>query len=156
MVWLQLAELPQASVAFHVLVILYVPGQLPGMNTSTKVNTGFGSQASVTVGGVNTAWYGHSLITNITKGQLITGGVISRTTMVWLQLAEFPQASLAVHVLVILYVPGQRPGVVTSTNVTAGFGSQASVTTGGGNTGWAGQLIGDTTGAQVIVGGVIS
>ena len=49
--------------------------------------------------------------------QVMTGGVISRTTMVLLQVAVFPQSSVAVHVLVTLYVTGQVPGVVASTKV---------------------------------------
>ena len=35
-------------------------------------------------------------------GQLITGGVISVTVMIWLQLAELWQASEAIHVRVII------------------------------------------------------
>ncbi len=33
-------------------------------------------------------------------GQVITGGVVSTTVIVWLQLVEFPHASIAVHVRV--------------------------------------------------------
>ena len=35
-------------------------------------------------------------------GQLITGGVISLTVIVWLQLAELPQASVAFHLRVMV------------------------------------------------------
>ena len=45
---------------------------------------------------------------------------------------------------------------MTSANVTVTLASQASVAVGGINTGVAGQLIGVTCVAQVIVGGVIS
>ena len=34
---LQVAELPQSSVAVHVLATLYVPAQVPGVVTSEKV-----------------------------------------------------------------------------------------------------------------------
>jgi hypothetical protein len=53
-------------------------------------------------------------------------------------------------------VPGHVPGVVTSEKVTVTLGSHASVAVGGVNTGVAGQLIGVTWLAQVMVGGVIS
>ena len=35
-------------------------------------------------------------------GQIITGGVISLTVIVWMQLAELPQASVAFHVRVMV------------------------------------------------------
>ena len=62
--------------------------------------------------------------------------------MVALQMAEFPQSSVAVQVLVVLYVFGHDPGVLTSENVIATLGSQVSDAVGGVNTGVAGQLIG--------------
>ena len=51
---LQVAVLPQSSVAVHVLVTLKVPGQDPVVTTSEKVIATDGSQVSVAVGGVNT------------------------------------------------------------------------------------------------------
>ena len=48
----------------------------------------------------------------------MVGGVISCTTIELLQVAVFPQSSVAVHVLVAVYVPGQDPGVDESVNVT--------------------------------------
>ena len=59
-----------------------------------------------------------------------------------LQVALFPQSSVAVHVRVVLYVPTHDPGVVTSANVIVTLTSHASVAVGGMNTGKAGQLIG--------------
>jgi len=44
--------LPHASVAVHVLVILYEPGHDPGIVTSAKVNVGV-EQLSVAVGVVH-------------------------------------------------------------------------------------------------------
>jgi hypothetical protein len=76
--------------------------------------------------------------------------------MVRLQVAVFPQSSVAVHVLATLYVFGHVPGVVTSEKVTVTLGSQESVAVGGKNTGVAGQLIGVVCVTHVIVGGVIS
>ena len=74
--------------------------------------------------------------------QVMVGGVISCTTIVRLQVALLPQSSVAVHVLVLLYVPIQDPWVVISEKVTSTLISQASVAIGGLNSGTAGQLIG--------------
>ena len=60
-----------------------------------------------------------------------------------LQVAEFPQSSVAVHVRVTLYVPAHEPGVVASTKVMVTVASQASVAVGSINTGSAGQSTGD-------------
>ena len=46
--------------------------------------------------------------------------------------------------------------MVTSTDVTTGAASQASLTVGAGHTGAAGQLIGETTAAQLMLGAVMS
>ena len=129
--------------------------QVPGVETSEKVIATVRSQASVAVGGVNTGVAGQA-IGDVCATHVIVGGVISCTTMVPLQVAVLPQSSVAVHVLLTLYVPVQVPGVVKSENVMVTLGSQASVAVGGVNTGVAGQLIGVVWVAQVIVGGVIS
>ena len=42
----------------------------------------------------------HSMVT--LPGQVITGGVISLTVIVWLQLAELPQASVAFQMRVMV------------------------------------------------------
>ena len=72
----------------------------------------------------------------------MVGGVISCTTIELLQVAVFPQSSVAVHVLVAVYVPGQEPGVDESVNVIVTVWSHASVAVGTTHTGVAGQLIG--------------
>ena len=82
--------------------------------------------------------------------------MISCTTIELLQVAVFPQSSVAVHVLVAVYVPAHEPGVEESVNVTLTVWSHASVAVGATHTGAAGQLIGVTCVAQVIVGAVIS
>jgi len=48
----------------------------------------------------------------------MVGGVISCTTIELLQVAVLPQSSVAVHVLVAVYVPAHNPGVDESANVT--------------------------------------
>jgi len=58
---LQVAELPQSSVAVQVRVVLYVPAHEPGVVASTKVIVTVASQASVAVGGTNTGIAGQSI-----------------------------------------------------------------------------------------------
>jgi hypothetical protein len=149
------AELPQASVAVHVRVTQYSCGQAPGVITSLKVKAGLGSHASLTVGAGKTGVAGQAM-GETGAGQVMPGTVVSSTHTVWLQLAGLPQASVAVHVRVTQYSCGQAPGVVTSLKVTAGLGSHASLTVGGGNIGKAGQAMGETGAGQVMLGGLLS
>src|SRR6478735_4243099 len=126
MVALQVAVFPQSSVAVQVLVTLKLPGHEPGVVTSEKVMVTLGSHESVAVGGVNTGVAGQ-LIGVVCATQEIVGGVTSCTTIVRLQVAVFPQSSVAVQVLATLYVFGYVPGVVTSANVIVTLGSHESV-----------------------------
>jgi len=72
----------------------------------------------VAVGGVNTGVAGQAIgVTCVTH--VIVGGVMSCTEMIALQVAVLPQSSVAVHVLVAVYVPEQVPGVELSENVMA-------------------------------------
>jgi len=142
MVPLQVAVLPQSSVAVHVLVTLYVPTHEPAVVVSTKDKSTVASQASVTVGAVNTGSDGQST-GDICPTHIIVGGVVSSTTMVSLQVAVFPQSSVAVQVRVKPKVPPHDPDVVLSTKVIVTLASQASVAVGGINTGRAGQVTGD-------------
>ena len=72
----------------------------------------------------------------------MVGADTSFTTMVLEQVDVFPQSSVAVHVRVVLYVPGHEAAAVTSANVTVGVKSQLSDTDGGVNTGNPGQETG--------------
>src|SRR6187399_640535 len=92
---LQVAVLPQSSVAVHVRVVLYVPTHDPGVVASTKVIVTVASQASVAVGAVNTGKAGQST-GDVCATHVIVSAVISCTTIVPLQVAEFPQSSVAV------------------------------------------------------------
>ena len=76
--------------------------------------------------------------------------------MARLQVAVLPQSSVAVHVRVTVYSAGQSPGVVASEKDTATLGSQASEAVAAGNVGVAGQLMGEVTVGQVMLGGVMS
>ena len=126
-------------------------GQDPGVLTSENVILTLGSQVSDAVGGLNTGVAGQ-LIGVVCATQVIVGGVLSCTTMVRLQVAVFPQSSVAVHVLVVLYVFGQDPGVLTSEKVTLTLGSQVSDAVGGVNTGVAGQFIVLVAGRDAMTG----
>jgi hypothetical protein len=140
---LQVAAFPQSSVPFHVRVTLYIPAQLPCNVVSVAVISTNKSQASVAVAVMNTGVAGQ--FTGVTcDTQVIVGGVLSRTVIVRLQVAAFPQTSVAVHVRVTLYVPAQLPCNVVSVAVISTNKSQASVAVAVMNTGVAGQLIGVT------------
>ena len=124
------------------------------MVTSAKLSVGLGSHASVAVAVAKLGVAGHWIV--LGPGKLaITGAVVSSTLIVWLAVALFPHASVAVQVRVTLYSCGQAPGAVTSANVTTGLGSHRSFTVGAGKLGVAGHSI-DAAGAQVIVGAVLS
>ena len=55
------------------------------------------------------------------------GGVLSSTKMVWVQVLELPQSSIAVKVLVMVNSCGHAPAAVTSSNPKVGVLSQLSV-----------------------------
>lgn len=125
------------------------------MVTSTNVGVTLVSHASVAVAAGKTSVAGHSM-GEVTAGQVMTGAVVSSTQMVWVQLDELPEQSVAVQVRVTQYSCGHEPGVVTSANVTSGAGSQASTAVAGGNTGAAGHSMGEAAAGQVITGAVVS
>ena len=56
----------------------------------------------------------------MSAGQVITGAVLSITVMVCVQLLALPQASVAVHVRVIVPVLLQPPRLFASVKVTTG------------------------------------
>lgn len=103
MVRLQVAVLPQLSVAVQVRVMLYDWAQMPpGVVMSLKLIIGDPSHKSVAVAAPNAVGRkGHS-IGETTVGQVMTGTVWSPTEMVRLQVAEFPQSSVATQVRVTL------------------------------------------------------
>src|SRR6186713_488046 len=154
---LQVDELPQSSVAVHVLVTVYSAGHAPGVVTSAKVIVTSASQASVAVANPKVGTAGQSIVSFGITGQVITGAVVSCTRIVALQVDELPQSSVAVHVLVTVYSAGHAPGVVTSSNVIVTAASHASVAVANSKVGVAGQSIvsfGIT--GQVITGAVVS
>ena len=153
MVWDALLVLPHASVAVQVLVMEYSLGQLPGTVTSANVNVGV-PQLSVAVGVVHEGVPEHSIVDGAGRAE-ITGGVVSSTLIVCDALVTFPHASVAVHVLVILYAPGHDPGMVTSEKVSVGV-PQLSAAVGVVHDGAPEHSIVDGAGRAEITGGVIS
>lgn len=101
-VLLHVAVFPQSSVAVYVLVTLDPRRHEPGIVTSVYVIPTKASHASMAEGVPNDNDDPHSAGL-LTTGQMITGGVLSCTTMVLLQAAVFPQSSIAIQVLVTLY-----------------------------------------------------
>ena len=77
------------------------PGQLPGVVASEKEMATLGSQASLAVAAPKVGTAGQS-IGEVTAGQVMAGGVMSRTAMVRLQVDVLPQSSVAVQVRVTL------------------------------------------------------
>lgn len=126
--WLHVLELPQSSVALHVLMIVYSCGQAPPTVTSVEVMVGVTSQLSVAVatplitGAVLAV---HWMV--IFEGQVITGGVLSSTKMVCIHELELPQSSVARQVLNTVNSCGHAPPTVTSEDVMVGVASQLSV-----------------------------
>ncbi len=148
-------EFPQASIAVHVLVTLYDPAHAPCVVTSLKFNVNALPQLSVAVATANTGVAGQLIVVG-TGNAAITGAVMSCTFIVCEAVDEFPQASVAVHVLVMLYDPAQVPAFVTSLNVSVKALPQLSVAVAVANTGIAGQLIVDGEGSDAMTGAVIS
>jgi hypothetical protein len=70
------------------------------------------------------------------------GFVVSTTVILLVHVELFAQSSVAVQVLVVVYVPTQLPFTVLSVNVIVTVASHASVAVASTHTGVAGQLIG--------------
>jgi hypothetical protein len=87
--------------------------QGPAMVTSAKMMEAIELQASVAV--ANPSDDGAVLAAQSTVrfvGQVTTGGVLSCTTIICVQVAVFMQLSVAVQVRVIVYSAEQDPGAV--------------------------------------------
>src|SRR6266568_9252179 len=105
-VWMQLLLLPQASVAVQVRAMTLVPPQLLVTESLKLMLTELQpSSAVATPVKLVLVSAGHSSTTFV--GQVITGGVVSSTVIVWTQLLLLPQASAAVQVRAMTLVPPQ-------------------------------------------------
>src|SRR5437762_2096978 len=155
MVWLQVAELPQASVAVQVRLILAAVGQLPASVSSANVTLRFWSQSSAKVGVPKAGGAGHWMVSS--AGQEATSGAVwFSSVMVWLHEDELPQASVADQVRRTLLTAGQLAASVSSENVTVGLESHASVKTGVPNAGCAGHWMVSSAGQSATTGAVWS
>src|SRR6476646_9438053 len=126
---LQFLEFPAASVAVQVTVLLPFAKVEP--EAGAHVTVGFPGQLSVAVGVANVTTAEHcprSVGFVIFPGQLIVGASVSLTVTVKLQFLEFPAASVAVHVTVLL--PFGKVEPEAGTHVTVGFPGQLSVAVG--------------------------
>ena len=103
MVWLRVVEvLPQASTAFQVLVIVLVQA-VPALTSPPTCCTVAPLQASDAVGAVKVGVTVHSIVA-LAPAVPIVGACVSLTVIVWLRVVEvLPHASIAFHVLVIVF-----------------------------------------------------
>ena len=147
------AVFPHPSLAVQVRVIVYSLGHEPFVVTSAKVSVGV-PQLSVAVGVVHDGVPEHSILDGPGNPEM-TGGIVSSTLIVCVAVAVLPQASVAVHVRVILYSLGQVPLVVTSANVNTGT-PQLSVAVGVVHDGVPEHSIVDAPGRPEITGGIVS
>ena len=152
---LQLEVFPQSSVAVQVRVIVLSCGHGPlTIVVINDIETSV-SQASVAVAGEKEGLPGQ-LMGEFTVGQIKTGGVLSSTTMVLLQVAVFPHVLVAVHVLIMIYSCIQDPGRVSVVNEISTSGSHASIAIGDPNTAVDGHEIAVITSGHVSTGGEVS
>jgi len=113
----------------------------------------FASQPSVAVGGLNDHAAPHS--TDLSAAQVSTGGVASVDEIIWLHIAEFPQASVAFQVRTAVKLWPQPRLVNVLTIETATAPSQLSVAVGGVKDHAAPHST-EVSAAQVKTGGVAS
>src|SRR4029450_432860 len=140
--------------AVHVLVTVPSP-QASRFVTSDELITTFGSQASLTVGSVNAAIAGHSIVTSA-PWPLSTGGVVSSiVTVCETGVAALPAQSMAVHVLVTVPSP-QASRFDTSDELITTFGSHASLTVGSVKAAVTGHSIVTSDPCPLNTGGVVS
>ena len=110
-VWLMV--LPHPSSALHVYVTEPVPPHPVRSPSLVAVTVAVPWQASVavSVAWAGTAW-SHSMVMSSGRSSTHIGSVVSVNVMVWVHCAVLPQASVAVHVRVI--VSTQVPLSLTS------------------------------------------
>src|SRR6266581_4026694 len=97
MVWMQRELLPQASVAIQVRAMtLVAPQLLVTESLKLTLTAPQPSWAVATPVALVSVSAGHS--STRFGGQVMTGGVVSRTVMVWMQRELLPQASVAIQV----------------------------------------------------------
>jgi len=128
MCWMQVEVLPQPSVAFQVRSIPASPAQPAGVGVSLNVTVTRPEQLSPAV--AEPVWAGSVDSPHWScrsRGQAITGGVVSMKVMCWTQVAVLPQPSVAFHVRSTPGRPVQPAGVAASLNVMVTGAPQLSV-----------------------------
>ena len=112
----QVLELPQLSVALHVREMILSWGQAPPAVASVNVMAGVTSHISVAV--ALPVFAGAVLAvqeTDTFAGQVITGGVLSVSTIICIHILVLPLSSVAFQVRVMMYPNAQScVAVVTS------------------------------------------
>ncbi len=153
-------ELPQSSVAVHVLSITYLSAQDPLMVFVVKTISTSLSQLSVAVAGFpNIGRLLHSTV--ILAGILARTGTSSSpsTVIICSPLTAFPHLSVASQVRVIVYdtVQSTLAAELFSTKVTTGPGSQLSVAikVGGVGGNWP-HVIVKSVGTPLSIGAIVS
>jgi hypothetical protein len=147
--------LPQQSVAFHVAVITCRHGGVVFVVTLTRPTTTLEQQASVAVGGVSVQVDPQGRLRFV--AQVMTGGTVSTTWMICVQLVALPQQSVMTQVRRISM--GQLTKVFVESGsgviVMLAAGQQRSVAIGGVKTNgwphWMTALL-----AQTTIGGRVS
>ena len=134
---------------------MYSPSQSPNNVTSAKFKVKALPQASVAVAVANTAGAGQLIVTGAGNAN-ITGACISITCIVWVAEEAFPQSSMAVQVLVILYSPVHSPLEVTSVKVRSKSLLQLSIAEATAKTGVSGQVMVVVAGNTAMTGAVTS
>ena len=115
-VWTQEAVLPQSSVAVQVREMVSVLPQ-PGAEESEKLTVASPHESLAVAEPVAEGPVGSPHSTVASAGQLMTGGVVSTTKIVWTQEAVLPQSSVAVQVREMVSVLPQ-PGAEESAKLT--------------------------------------
>src|SRR5207302_8527203 len=91
---------PQSSVAFQLLVEVYVFPHVPAVVVAPRSCTVAPPQVSLAVGAVKVGEAGHSTVPSAPWPPIV-GGVLSTTLMVWLTVPlVLPQSSVAFQLLV--------------------------------------------------------
>src|SRR6185503_17849223 len=159
MVWEHVAVLPQSSVSVEVRLVAYLilppMAQLPGRFSSEWVRL-TPPQRSLASGSGKLGMFGQSIV--LSGAQEMLGAAMSRTEMVWEQVAVLPQSSVAVQVRLManLILPpmAQLPGRFSSEWLRL-TPPHRSLATGSGKTGMSGQSM-VVLGAQEMLGAAVS
>jgi hypothetical protein len=152
MVWLAVAVFPHASIAVHFRVTALALPQLLVVASVNDIVAVELLHASLAVGEEKVGVAGQSMVDG-PPTPLITGGVLSLTVIVWLAVAVFPHASVAVHVRVTARALPQLLVVPSVNDIDAVELLHASLAVGEEKVGVAGQSIVDGPPTPLITGG---